>query len=70
LKRNRLACRTINEQSEDVWPGVVAHDVEVVLGAYDLVEIQISDQQGLVVIYRSGKYIPEWSDNAASAIRN
>jgi len=57
----------VDGKPEDVWPGVMAYDIEVILGARDLVEIDVGGQNAFAVKRGSGEHASQGIDDATAA---
>lgn len=57
----------VDGEREDVGSCVVADDIQIELGARDLIEVDLCDQNVLAVPEGPSKHVTEWSDDAASA---
>ena len=54
-------------EAEDVWPAVVAGDIEVEFAALNLVHIKIREEE-VRLCHRPRKHLTAWGDDEATAI--
>jgi hypothetical protein len=63
LRDDRAPRTLVDREAEDVGPGVVAHDVEVVLALGDLPEVEVGAQDRFALGVRAGEDLAERRDD-------
>src|SRR5260370_601829 len=67
---HRLLCLFVDVKLKDVWPRIMADNIQVVLSPDNLGAIDLGGQNRFALRVRPGKKIPEGVDNATAAAAN